>query len=222
MCRHPGCEEPTRSVEQCRTHHRDWLRQHGHRRCGWQDCEVIIARPDGHPTKIDGRTAGTGKTKKSHCRWHEVEHLRPTPEIREINRHRLGTGLVAVGDCWKPRPEFSVFSNGAGAFFPEGSNGKISWPMHRAVWDLLMGGHAQRQELDHLSGCSEEPSCCNPAHLQPVYRRINVERGTARRAARKAGKPYSPKTCGPATNRKVLSSEAVRVFAQDYELPMPA
>lgn len=168
---------------------------------------------------------GTGKDKKTYCRWHEVEHLRPTAEIHEINRRRLGEGLEAVGECWRPLPRFNPLSHkepkGGIAFDVEGSNGKALWPYHRVVWDLLMGGHPQRRELDHLTGCIVGASCCSPAHLEPVHHTVNMARRKARNAARKNRKTFNVATCGPAVNKKALLSEDVRKFAQDYDLPLP-
>jgi hypothetical protein len=222
VCSKPGCGEPVRGRIWCSTHLRDWHRKHGHRRCHWPDCDTIIAPDSGATNMVDGRTMGTGKDKLSYCRWHEVEHLRPNPQVEEINLRRLGEGLEVVGDCWKPLPKFTRFNNGAAAFDVEGSNGKVHWPYHRAVWDMLMGGHRQRQELDHLTGCVLGSSCCSPAHLQPVYHTVNMSRRAARNAARKARKPFSPKTCGPAVNMDAIASELVQAFAEQHGLPLPA
>lgn len=168
---------------------------------------------------------GTGKDRRSYCRWHEVEHLRPTPAVEAINRQRLGQGLEAVGDCWRPLPKFPPLSHKAPkkavGFDVEGSNGKAIWPYHRVVWDLLMGGHDQRRELDHLTGCMLGPSCCSPAHLEPVPHSVNEARYSARIRAKKAKKGYPSKTCGPAVNRAAINSETVQAFAAEYGLPLP-
>ncbi|MGX5718356.1 hypothetical protein [Arthrobacter sp. MAHUQ-56] len=104
------------------------------------------------------------------------------------------------------------------AFDPEGSNGKVHWPYHRAVWDLLMGGHGQRRELDHLTGCAVGPRCANPAHLQPVTRAENMARRRQRNLARKHRKPYGPRACGPAVNELALANPRVQEFAAEHGL----
>lgn len=228
-CILPGCGRPLFSRVYCETHARAWNRKYDGDRCGWPGCREIIAtdaweqprRVDGSLIKVDGRTMDTGKGRLSLCRWHEVEHLRPTPAIEVLNWRRLGDGLELDGDCWVPKRNLPSLSNGAATFDPEGSNGKVHWPYHRAVWDLLMDGHGQRRELDHLTGCRVGARCANPAHLQPVTRAENMARRRQRNLARKHGKPYGPKTCGPAVNRLALESPAVLDFAAAHGLAAP-
>jgi hypothetical protein len=214
----------------CETHARAWNRKYQDDRCDWLGCLAIIAtdaweqprRNDGSLFKVDGRTMDTGQGRKSFCRSHEVEHLRPTPAVEALNWERLGAGLELDGACWVPRWNLPELSNGAATFDPEGSNGKVLWPYHRAVWDLLMGGHGQRLELDHLTACAVGPRCANPAHLQPVTRAENMARRRQRNLARKHGKPYGPKACGPAVNRLALASPVVQKFAAVHGLTLPA
>lgn len=171
--------------------------------------------------KIEGRTMDTGNGRLSYCRQHEHHHLRPTPAVEELNTARLGAGLDVEGECWVPNASFPSFRNGAAKYDPEGSNGKVLWAYHRAVWDLLMEGHRQREELDHLTGCAVQARCANPAHVQPVTRVENVARRAARNAARRARKPYGPKTCGPAINWAAAEAPAVIAFAERFGLPRP-
>lgn len=224
------CTAPVRSRIYCATHFEAWRRRYTKDRCDWPGCSTIVAKDDwyqqrrptdGKLSKIDGRTMDTGKGRLGLCRRHEVEHLRPSPPVEELNRLRLGTGLEAVGECWRPRDSIPSLSNGAGLFDPEGSNGKVHWAYHRAVWDLLMGGHLQRRELDHLTGCAVQARCANPAHVEPVTRIENVARRAGRNAARKARKPYGRKTCGPPINWDAAEAPAVVAFAREYGLPLP-
>jgi hypothetical protein len=226
-----GCSAPVRSRIYCQSHYKAWQRKYDGDRCQWPGCTEIIAKDDWyqerHPKtgklkKIDGRTMDTGSGRLSYCRRHEVEHLRPSPAVEELNRARLGAGLEVVGECWVPKASRPSLKNNAATFDPEGSNGKVHWPYHRAVWDLLMEGHRQREELDHLTGCAVQARCANPAHVEPVTRIENVARRAARNAARKARKPYGRKTCGPPINWDAAEAPAVVAFAKAYGLPLPA
>lgn len=230
-CARPFCEEPARSRIYCKTHAQAWRRKYQGDRCEWVGCAEIIATDDwyqprepktGKLQKTDGRTMDTGAGRLSYCRRHEVEHLRPSSHVEELNVRRLGAGLDIDGECWVPKPHFPRLKNGAATFDPEGSNGKVHWPYHRALWDMLCGGHRQREELDHLTGCKVQARCANPAHMQPVTHRENMARRAARNAARKAGKPYGPRTCGPPLNSDAAEAPAVVAFAERFGLPLPS
>lgn len=45
---------------------------------------------------------------------------------------------------------------------------------HRFVFEFLNGPVSKKLDLDHLC---RNPICCNPAHLEPVTRKINILRG---------------------------------------------
>lgn len=225
-----GCSEPVRSRIYCQSHYKAWQRKYDGDRCEWPGCHTIIAKDDwyqerhpktGRLKKIDGRTMDTGSGRLSYCRRHEVEHLRPSPAVEELNIARLGAGLEVAGGCWVPKASRPSLKNNAATFDPEGSNGKVHWPYHRAVWDLLMEGHRQREELDHLTGCAVQARCANPAHVEPVTRIENVARRTARNMAKRLHKPYGPKTCGPAINWAAAETPAVMAFARANGLPLP-
>lgn len=224
------CIAPVRSRIYCATHFEAWRRRYADDRCDWPDCSTIVAKDDWHQqrrpsdgklSKIDGRTMDTGNGRLSFCRRHEVEHLRPSPAVETLNRHRLGAGLEAVGECWRPKDSIPSLSNGAGLFDPEGSNGKVHWAYHRAVWDLLVGGHAQRRELDHLTGCAIQARCANPTHIQPVTHDVNMARRKARNSSRRTGKPFDTKMSGPPINWVAAEAPAVVAFAQEYGLLLP-
>lgn len=227
------CAKPARSRIYCATHARAWNRKYDQDRCHWEGCNIVVASDDwwqeryvsgrqaGMLKKIDGRTMDTGQGRRSYCRQHEVEHLRATPAIEQMNLTRLGAGLESQGQCWVPNKGFPKLGYGSG-FDPEGSNGKLQWPYHRAVWDLLMGGHAQRLELDHLTGCLAGATCASPIHLQPVTHAVNMSRRKYRNEAKSARSPYTPNRCGPRLNRQALESPKVQAFALEYGLPLPA
>lgn len=65
--------------------------------------------------------------------------------------------------------------------------------VHRASYELLVGPIPADLVIDHLC---RNPSCVNPAHMEPVTNRVNVLRGTGAPAAnarqthcRRAGHP---------------------------------
>jgi hypothetical protein len=231
VCSHPSCDAPVRTRIYCATHAQAWRRKHQDDRCEWSGCDEIIATDDwyqprnaktGKLQKTAGRTMDTGSGRLSYCRRHEGEHLRPSPAVEELNTARLGDGLEVEGECWVPKASRPSLKNNAATFDPEGSNGKVHWPYHRAIWGLLMDGHRQREELDHLTGCVVKARCANPAHMEPVTHLVNMARRAARNRAEKAGKPFGPKTCGPPINWKAAEMPAVVAFAARFGLPLPA
>jgi hypothetical protein len=52
--------------------------------------------------------------------------------------------------------------------------------VHRVVWEILVGPIPAGADMDHL--CRVR-ACCNPDHLEPVSRAVNVARGSARAGA---------------------------------------
>lgn len=83
---------------------------------------------------------------------------------------------VDVADCWEWR---GATTRGYGAV-NSGGRGRIL-RVHVALWTLLVGPVPPGLELDHL--CRNR-RCCNPDHLEPVTRAVNVARGS-----RGAGRP---------------------------------
>lgn len=75
-------------------------------------------------------------------------------------------------------------SHGYGVIGAPGGRGAGTIPVHRLVYELLVGPIPANHELDHLC---ELPACCNPAHLEAVTHKVNLERG---RVARKATCPH--------------------------------
>lgn len=87
---------------------------------------------------------------------------------------------IQKGDCWE----------WTGALFQGTGYGQV-WAdgttrlAHRVVYELLVGPIPVGLDLDHL--CRNR-SCVNPAHLEPVTRRVNVQRGwTAGRVHHRKG-----------------------------------
>lgn len=73
---------------------------------------------------------------------------------------------VTPRSCW----EMGNKPNAYGGFWLNGTSHRA----HRLVWDRLVGPIGDGLDLDHL--CRNKP-CCNPAHLEPVTRSVNIRRG---------------------------------------------
>lgn len=87
---------------------------------------------------------------------------------------RLFPKLDASGPCWLWTGALNRY--GYGHISRGRRLGAVR--VHRAVWELLVGPIADGLELDHVCRVRH---CCNPDHLEPVTRAVNVARG-ARRA----------------------------------------
>lgn len=86
--------------------------------------------------------------------------------LRKIKVHPLG--------CW----EFTGRLHERGYAYIAGDDGR-TWKAHRVVYTAYFGAIPDGLTLDHL--CFN-PRCVNPAHLEPVTNRENVQR--AHRAGR--------------------------------------
>ncbi len=202
VCKEAGCTVPSKKRGRCQQHYDKWYSLYGHLRCKWEKCKNH--QEDG------GRRMGAGRNKKFYCRVHEVEHLRPTPQIEAVNLARLAEKITPYGECWIASGQTMGRNDKYVGFVPEGAD-KAAWLFHRVVWDLLMGGHKIKHELDHIridrrrrNDC--DPSCCNPAHLEPVLRGENE-----RRKKNPAGQ----------VNWKAAQTQSVIDFAQKYGFPLP-
>lgn len=86
---------------------------------------------------------------------------------------RLLARIDAGGPCWE---WMGALSEGYGVI-GRGRRGEGNIFTHRAMWELLVGPVPDGLELDHL--CRNR-RCCNPDHLEPVTRELNVARGARR------------------------------------------
>ena len=75
-------------------------------------------------------------------------------------------------DCW--RWNGSHDQNGYGRVVVH--SGGSSTPVHRVVYEAMIGSIPVGREMDHL--CRNR-GCCNPMHLEPVTHRTNMRRGLA-------------------------------------------
>lgn len=197
-CEIEGCDKPAWSHQKCVAHLKAWQRKNAHLRCKWGKCTKY--QDEGKGRRMGSGSGPNGKL--WYCRLHEVEHLRPTPEIEQINLQRLGALLVAEGECWIWQGPEGI-KDRYPKFLPEGA-GKVDWVAYRVLWDLLMGGHRHGYELDHC--ICKNPRCCSPAHLEPVSRGENE---------RRKKKPVRR------VNRTAVRTAAVIDFAQKHGLPLP-
>lgn len=198
QCKIRDCKEGANKREWCQSHYDKWYEKNKNLRCQWEGCRAF--QYDG------GRRMKHGNKVLFFCRVHEVEHLRWTPEMERVNLSRLAENITPWNSCWIASGPMMGKKGEYVGFRPEGA-GNVDWAFHRVLWDLLMGGHKQGHELDHMpKDCN--PACCNPAHLEPVKRGENERRKKGRR--------------GPFVNCAAAETPAVVAFAKENGLPLPA
>jgi hypothetical protein len=73
------------------------------------------------------------------------------------------------GECWLWMGGRTP--KGYGCFYRTGDRQGMA---HRAAYELLVGPIPDRLVIDHLCG---NPTCVNPAHLEPVTNSENLRRG---------------------------------------------
>lgn len=101
---------------------------------------------------------------------------------------RLFPRIDADGPCWLWTG--ATNRNGYGAINRGRRLGMAR--VHRVVWELLVGPIPEDMDLDHLCRIR---TCCNPDHLEPVTRALNVARGAHRAGAPRGfrcGHPCTP------------------------------
>lgn len=90
------------------------------------------------------------------------------PTERDMARFWAKVNLLGENGCWNWT---AAKTTGYGRFY---LNGKLH-PAHRVSWRWLRGHDVPTDlVLDHI--CKNE-ACVNPAHLQPVPQRVNVQIG---------------------------------------------
>lgn len=90
---------------------------------------------------------------------------------------RITTKLDVRGVCW----EWTGAPNRGGYGVVQRGRRSGVVIAHRALWEELVGPIPDDHDLDHR--CRNR-RCCNPDHLEPVTRQVNVDRGS-----RAAGRP---------------------------------
>lgn len=129
---------------------------------------------------------------------------------------RLFPRIDADGPCWLWTG--AINPNGYGVINLGGRDAGTA-PVHRVVWELLVGLIPPGLDLDHLCRIRH---CCNPDHLDPVTRAENVARGSyaaGRPRGFRCGHPDTPentadtgrnrtcRTCKNATSRRYRAAQ---------------
>lgn len=95
---------------------------------------------------------------------------------------RFWENVDKSGDCWLWRGYLKP--NGYGTFYPGGGRGAPKVYAHRYAYELVVGPIPEGAEIDHT--CNVR-CCVNPAHMEPVSHRTNLDRAVERRTQCKHG-----------------------------------
>lgn len=93
----------------------------------------------------------------------------PIPLLREDEMDRFWSRVDKTGPCWL---WLGAKSWGYGVINVRRLGRMLR--THRVAYAALVGNPPSGLDLDHL--CRNR-ACCNPAHLEPVPRRVNLLRG---------------------------------------------
>lgn len=129
----------------------------------------MCAAPDCNKPAYEG--------KRKYCSTHGSrlqKHGNFDPPIRPTQEERFWSKVQKTDTCWIWTAAKSPL--GYGSFGVE--SGKIM-PAHRYAYELLVGPIPKGLTIDHLC---RNPSCVNPAHLEPVTQGENVKRSTFHKA----------------------------------------
>jgi hypothetical protein len=127
---------------------------------------------------------------------------------------RFWANVEKTESCWVWTA--GRFTEGYGGFRVDGRTRRA----HRVAYELLIGPIAHGLVLDHLCG---NPSCVNPAHLEPVTNRLNVLRGSGHTAvnARKThcihGHEFTPQNTYRDRRAKRHCVECGRIRSREHQ-----
>lgn len=119
-------------------------------------------------TRCGKKIAARGWCAAHYKQWNRYGDplFRTRPHARTIE-DRLWPRLTPDGDCW-------IWT---GAASPEGYGriwtGERTAEAHRVAYEQMVCEIPEGLELDHLC---RRPACCNPYHLDPVTKAINIAR----------------------------------------------
>jgi hypothetical protein len=171
---HDSCSDPTCDTTgvlrrgMCDNHYRQWRRRHPElppipsrrKTCTFDGCERD-AYGQGYCRRHWDRLKRTGDPAPAPFRTLEqrlaedIDYDGPVPE------HMLGAGR-----CWMWR---RTTNRGYGQLSISGKTQHV----HRVMYQRLMEPIPKGLYIDHLC---RNPTCCNPAHLEPVTNAENVRR----------------------------------------------
>jgi hypothetical protein len=130
--------------------------------------------------KIDGcdkRVLARGWCRTHYTRWYE----RGTTELRGLAgrrrrpvkplEERFWAKVQRTDGCWIWQGGKSKLGYGS---IWGGPGNPRHLMAHRVSWELVNGPIPDGLHIDHLC---RNPSCVNPAHLEPVTRSVNAQRG---------------------------------------------
>lgn len=120
-----------------------------------------------------------GKRGRLQDHQRRLEHLGLLPEIAYLTAR-----IQRVDGCW----QWVGANNGQGYGHIDSASG--SRYVHRAMYSKCVDDIPAGLHIDHLC---RNPSCCNPAHLEPVTQSENIRRSplVGRKSACKYGHPFS-------------------------------
>lgn len=95
---------------------------------------------------------------------------KPMPRTPMIDR--LLAKVVERDECWIFTGTHTA--NGYGRIHGPGKEAK-TFLTHRVTYEYFIGSIPDGLDLDHLCRVRD---CCNPWHLEPVTRRVNLRRGS--------------------------------------------
>lgn len=127
--------------------------------------------------------------------------------------------------CWPWQS--TLIHSGYGQFAYKGKNVLA----HRFAYVLTHGAIPEGKEIDHVKdrGCTQR-SCCNPAHMEPVSKRVNTLRGSsfsainARKTHCNRGHEFTVENTETEStgSRRCRTCRELRNAARRKGLPLPA
>lgn len=116
---------------------------------------------------------------------HDAEDRSVTARVQDRSaEERFWAQVDTSGDCWLWTGY--VKPNGYASFYPGGGRHVSKVYAHRFSFEIHRGPIPDGMEIDHT--CNTR-SCVNPAHLDAVTHRTNLDRAVSRRTHCKYGHP---------------------------------
>lgn len=107
---------------------------------------------------------------------------------RELVEYLVARAAATASGCWEWQGHRDCLGYGRYSWRRARAAG-VSYFAHRALYELSVGRIPEDLQLDHLC---RNPSCVNPAHLEPVTNRENQMRSPVAFTASNARKMHCP------------------------------